>query len=270
MPALTTTDIFALVSRLNDEYQPCAQKDENGVCQVPGPCVATPRRVKLLIDELKAYTGEVQAARHRHEALGIAAIAMGPAAIPLTDLLGGGNVDVAQWRSDMTNWQFRLAEYDRMLTQFMAEHPSAVDTPAGCEAIYRDITSPLLDGIWYRVMPGVVLSTEEKQRIAQGGASNRKPNDVITPWSLGNQIIVYQDFQKENAERFFQELIDRARKIAEDIADPGRWPWWLKGAIIVGAGVGVGMLGLYVYQFLPKPPAKNPRRKLRPKQSSAT
>ena len=248
MSALTNTDMFELVTRLNAEYQP------------PGMCAATPRRLRVLVDAMQKYTNEVQAARQQYKDLAVAAIALGPGGIAVSELLGGGDVDVAQWRSDMTNWQFRLADYRRMLEQYISEHPTELDTPAGCEAIYKDVTSPLLDGVWYRVMPGVVLSQEERQAIQGGGASNRKPNDVITPWTLGNQIAVYQDAQRENAIRFFDDLIENAKKVL----DPEEWPWWIKGAVIVGAGVAVGMVGLYVYQFLPKAPRQsNPRRRKR-------
>lgn len=248
MSALTNTDMFELVTRLNAEYQP------------PGMCAATPRRLRVLVDAMQKYTNEVQAARQQYKDLAVAAIALGPTGIAVSELLGGGDVDVAQWRSDMTNWQFRLADYRRMLEGYISEHPTELDTPAGCEAIYKDVTSPLLDGVWYRVMPGVVLSQEERQAIQSGGASNRKPNDVITPWTLGNQIAIYQDAQRENAIRFFDDLIENAKKVL----DPEEWPWWIKGAVIVGAGVAVSMLGLYVYQFLPKAPRQmNPRRRRR-------
>jgi len=248
MPALTNTDMFDLVTKMNETFQP------------PGRCAATPRQMQALLNAMQEYTDEVQLARNKYKALGVAAIALGPGGIAVSELLGGGDVDVAQWRSDMTSWQFRLAEYQRLLALYIAQHPNEIDTEAGCEAIYRDITSPLLDGVWYRIMPGIMYTEAEKESIRGGGPSDRSVNDVVTPWMLGNQILTYQDFQRENAIRFFDELIENFKKLAEDITSPGKWPWWIHGAIIVGAGVAVGLLGLYVYQFLPKPPKSNPRR----------
>ncbi len=269
MPALTHTDVFDLMHRFNATYQP------------PGVCAATPRKMKVLLEELQEYTDEVQFARNKYRALAIAAIALGPAAIAVSELLGGGDVDVGQWRRDMANWQYRLAGYQRVLD---GVPPDQMDTAQGCREIYPLVTAPLLDGIWYQIMPGVVLNNAEKATIRSGeghcpkgeercedivyripeaadhpgGHSSPKPPDAVTPFSLGNQIKIYQDFQKENLDRFIQELIDRTKKLV----DPGGWPWWVKGAIIAGAGMGVGLVGLYVYQFLPQaPPKVNRRRK---------
>lgn len=268
MPALTITNVGDILRKFNATYQP------------KGVCAATPAKMKLLLDQLEEYTDEVQWARNKYKALGVASIALGPTGIAVSELLGGGDVDVAQWRRDMANWQYRLAEYQRVLDNIPSDR---MNTAEGCREIYPLVTAPLLDGIWYEVLPGVVLSNEEKQRIREGtrhcpegvetctdiayrdpetgdhppGHSNPKPPDAITPFSLGNQIVVYQDFQKENAERFFDDLLEGARKFV----DPGEWPWWLTAAIIAGAGVGVGLLGLYVYQFLPDAPKANPRRR---------
>ena len=222
MPALTKTDMFEIVTGFNDEFQPCLEKTEYGTCKTPGPCVATPRRMKVVLDELQAYTDEVQSARNQHKALGIASIALGPAGIPITDLLGGGEVNVPQWRRDMANWQFRLAQYQLALAQYTAAHPTELDTPAGCEAIYRKITAPLLDGVFYEIMPGIIYSQDEKEAIARGEGAERTVNDVITPFTLGNQIIVYQDFQKENAIRFFDDVIEAIKKLIKN-ARRSRW-----------------------------------------------
>ena len=279
MPALTITDVGELMQRLNATYQPT------------GVCAATPRKMKGLLESLQEYTDEVQWARNKYRILGIASIAFGPAGIAVSELLGGGDVDVAQWRRDMSNWQYRLAEYQRVIDEVPSDQ---MDTAEGCREIYPLVTAPLLDGIWYTVMPGVVLSNAEKATMREGvshcprgettctdivyripeendhppGHSRPKPPDAITPFSLGNQIKIYQDFQKENAERFFQEIIERARKAVT----PDEWPWWAKAAIVVGAGMAVGLVGLYVYQFLPQPAPKqrNPRRpRLRPGQKEA-
>jgi hypothetical protein len=256
MPALTTTDIGDLMKRLNAVYQP------------KGVCAATPRRMRLLLDRLQAYTTEVQLARTKYKTLGVASIAGGVGGVPIGDLLGGGDVDVAQWRRDMANWQYRLAEYQSVLDSVPEDQ---LDTAAGCDQIYALVTAPLLDGIWYEELPGVVLSQEEKTRIMMGaghpqtdvtgdhpgGHSNPKPPDAITPFSLGNQIIIYQDFQRENAERFFEDLLNNAKKLGT----PDDWPWWVKAALVTGAGVIVGIAGLYVYQMLPAPRQPNPRRR---------
>lgn len=263
MPALTLQDVSDLMREFNATYQP------------KGVCAATPRKMKLLLDLLEEYTDEVQWARNKYRALGIAGIALGPAGIAITQLLGGGDVSVAQWRRDMANWQYRLGEYQRLVE---AIPESEWDSPEGCSELYPLVTAPLLDGIWYQVLPGIVLNSEEKQRIREAkrhcpegetctdityrdpvsgdhppGHSNPKPPDAMTPFSLGNQIIVYQDFQRENASRLLDDL-------AKGPPPPEEWPWWVWALIIGGTGTAVGLLGLYTYQFLPKPSKENPRR----------
>ncbi|MCH9637755.1 MAG: hypothetical protein K0U16_07410 [Gammaproteobacteria bacterium] len=286
MPALTITDVGQIVREFNGIYQP------------KGQCFATPRRMKQLLEQLQEYTDEVQWARNKYKALGVAGIAFGPGGIAVTELLGGGDVDVAQWRRDMANWQYRLGQYQLVLDGIPKE---MLDTPEGCREIYPLVTAPLLDGIYYQVMPGIVLSQAEKETMRRGdshcpagmdtcvdvpyrpgggeevpageardhpmGHSLPKPPDVVTPFSLGNQIIVYQDFQRENFQRFIDDLI----KGAKDIVDPDEWPWWVWAAIVAGGGLGVGLLGLYVYQFLPKAPARaaNPKRSPRQRKISA-
>lgn len=268
MPALTLQDVSDLMRDFNATYQP------------PGVCYATPRRIKALLDRLEEYTSEVQWARNKYKALGIASIAFGPAGVGVAQLLGGGDVDVAQWRQDMATWQFRLAEYQRLVDAIPQDEWDSVEA---CRELYPLVTAPLLDGIWYQELPGIVLSSEEKQRISDGtrhcpsdvetcvdikyripeagdhppGHSNPKPPDSMTPFSLGNQIIVYQDFQRENARRLLKDL--------KKGIDPDEWPWWLKAAIIGGAGMAVGLVGLYVYQFLPKAAPKRNPKKLSPR-----
>lgn len=267
MAALTNQNVSDLMRELNAEYQP------------KGKCAATPRKMRALLERLQEYTDEVQWARNKYRALGIAGIAFGPAGIAVSELLGGGDVSVAQWRRDMTNWQYRLAEYLRVLDMI---DPAQLDTAEGCSEIYPLVTAPLLDGIWYQAMPGIMLTSEEKARIRSGqdhpslditfrdpatgdhpgGHSNAKVTDAMTPFSLGNQIVVYQDFQHENAQRLIDDLIDNAK----NLGDPDKWPWWLMPVLIGGAGLGVGLVGLYAYQFLPKPPPRaNHRRKQNPR-----
>ncbi len=264
MPALTITNAHDMMKGLNETYQP------------KGSCAATPAKMKLLVGQLEEYTSEVQWARNKYILLGIAG------GFVAGTLLGGGDVDVPQWRADMTNWQYRLAEYARILD---AVPTTAMNTTDGCRQIYTTVTAPLLDGIWYTTMPGIVMSKEDKKRIKDGkshcppgvetctdiayripevgdhppGHTSPKIPDAMAPFTLGNQIITYQDFQKENADRFFADLL----KNAKDIGDPNTWPWWMTPLLIAGGGLVVGMVGLYAYQFLPQPARTNPRRKRR-------
>ncbi len=209
MAALTQTDIDILVQKMNDRYQPKT-----------GVCVATPAQMDNLLKRLNAYTKQVQDAAE-DEGL-------------------DKDTNVAQWALDMASWQQRIAHYKQEL---LLIPKSDWDTETGCEAIYETVTSPLLDGVYYEVLPGIVLSPQEKVDILAGGQSNPKPNDVISPFTLGNQVLVYKQHQKERADQFWKDLEASAKRLKKAIAEAGKLalPW---GILLLGAAavVAVGYL----------------------------
>lgn len=213
MAALTQTKIDELVNEMNQRYQPS-----------DGRCLATPAQMNLLLDKLEAYTEEVQEVASEEG---------------LDD-----DTNVAQWSLDMAAWQQRMAHYRSELD----EVPRAQwHTSQGCEAIYQQVTAPLLDGVFYEILPGIVLSEEEKASILAGGPSNPKPNDVITPFTLGNQVLVYQQHQAERARKFWEDLLNEANALAKKakkaVQQAGKLalPWGV-ALIGVAAVVGVGYL----------------------------
>ena len=203
MSVLTQVDAAALVKEMNSRYQP------------PGRCVATPLQMNLLLKKLSEYTTEVQKAANREG---------------LDD-----DSKVPQWAADMASWQQRLAHYQLMLNQVPRTQWSSTK---GCEDIYTTVTAPLLDGIYYEVLPGIVLTEQEKAQMLAGtghgtfgqdtphkhpeGHSNPKPPDVMTPFSLGNQVLVYQQHQKERAQQFWADLKKAANALVQAAREGGK------------------------------------------------
>jgi hypothetical protein len=229
MPRITPQDVGDIVKKMNAMYQP-----------PDGRCAATPEKMDLLVTKLEAYTKEVQKQRHGDD--------------PDADLINYFDISwgsASQWANDMAHWQARLGRYRQVLDEVPK---SEWRTVAGCKAIYSLVTAPLLDGIYYEVLPGIVLNEEEKQRILMGsghpgpgvldvvtldhpgGHSNPKPPDVSTPYSLGNGILIFQEFQRENFARLlsdlnkaFKDAIAKVTQIAFPVAAVGI------GLVVVGA-----------------------------------
>jgi hypothetical protein len=237
MAQLTKNDIDTLMKQMNVRYQPYS-----------GECVATPAAMDLLLQRLRAYTTEVQKAAER-EGL-------------------DEDENVQQWALDMAAWQQRLGHYQAELNSVPE---SEWYTKKGCEAIYTEVTAPLMDGIWYTILPGISLMPEEKSRMQSGvghpqldvgrctdasckevvipdhppGHSNVKPPDVHVPFTLGNQVLVYQQHQRERWEQFWKDLWDETKKMGEKLQKAGTAaldigtglaPWILGTVAVVGAG----------------------------------
>lgn len=201
MATLSNTDIDLLVKQFYDLY-----RSKGGVCR------ATPAQMNNFLDRLEAYTEEVQD-QAENEGL-------------------DEDENVAQWGSDMASWQQRMAHYR---AEVESVSRSQWKTTKGCEAIYRNVVSPLLEGVWYEVLPGIVFSAEEATRIQAGtGASNRKPPDAHVPFSLGNQVLIYREHQKERAEKFWEDLKASAKGLLKGVKNVGETllPWVLGASAI--------------------------------------
>lgn len=240
MAQITTVDVGREVAQANAFYQP-----------PDGRCVATPKQLRVLLELLDVQTANVQ---EEADDNGIV-----------------GDSNVAQWAADMAAWQTRLQRYHDVLDGI----PRAdEDTEAGCHAAYKYVTAPLLDGIYYERLPGIILDASELAMIASGtghpttdvttpghpgGHSRPSPPDVATPFMLGNQVIVYGAYQDEIWRLFWQDVIDNAKKLASGTL-PFDVPPWIKWTAI-GAGVlFVGALAYGAYGRV-RGPRRNSRKR---------
>jgi len=236
MAQLTETDVGAEVAKANAFYQP---KD--------GRCMATPSQLRALLERLDEQTELVQEEANDN---GIAEA-----------------VNVAQWASDMAAWQTRLQRYHDALDGIAR---SDDNTEAGCHAAYKFVTAPLLDGIYYERLPGIILDADELAMIASGtghpttdvttpghpgGHSRPGPPDVATPFMLGNQVLIYGAYQDEIWRLFWQDVIENAKKLAKDVASLIPSMAWIKWTLV---GAGVLVLGAVAYGAYGR--ARGPRR----------
>lgn len=220
MPELPVSpkEVGAIVREKSALYQPEGPRIPGDPSSENKPSNATPLNVKGLLDQLDAYTKAVQTAADK-EGL-------------TTD------ANVQQWASDMSNWQYRLSHYYEVLRTVAAEHAGDL---VGADAIYFTVTAPLLDGVYYEVLPGIVLSVDEKQRIASGGGSNWKPPDVYMPFTLGNQVIEYREHQRERWEKLWEDLKAGAKRFGL----PEGWdPWSVVKTVAVTVASGLVGAGL--------------------------
>lgn len=222
---LGSQNIGNLMQQMNEFYAPQGAR-----------CRATPRQMGLLLDELAAYTHEVQKVASEE---GLDA-----------------DTNVTQWALDMASWQARLAGYRRALETI---GKGDLDSEHGCELVYRHVTGPLLDGLHYTAAVGILLDTAERERIKTGkghsatdkpephpeGHSNPKPPDVVTPFSLGNQVLVYQQFQAERWFNWVRKLLVKAGKLWDQIVKfvkdvrRGQYNWTaiaFAGGLAIAAG----------------------------------
>ena len=231
---ISLKDVGAIVREKDVLFQPEGTRIPGDPRYQDRPTNATPTNMKLLLDQLDAYTKSVQEAAKAE---------------------GMTSDDVVQqWQNDMANWQFRIAHYNQVLaTVPVAER----DTVSGADLIYFNVTAPLLDGVWYQVLPGIVLSAAEKERMALGpieGFSNDKPPDVATPFMLGNQVLVYKQHQPERWDALWGDL---AAAFTAPFGGDGKPPpnpltalYHLGVTLLSGAvGGGITYLGVQAYNI---------------------
>jgi hypothetical protein len=244
---ISLKDVGALVREKDKLFQPEGSRIPGDPRYENRPTNATPTNMKLVLDQLDAYTKAVQEAAKNE---------------------GMTSDDVVQqWQNDMANWQFRLAHYYQALAVIpVAER----DTVAGADLIYFNVTSPLLDGVYYQVLPGIVLNEEEKTRMALGppdGFSNDKPPDVATPFMLGNQVVVYRNHQTERWDQLWADLAAGAKRLGAPEGEPNPLAVLTHVLVTVGSaliGGGITYLGVQGYNLKRRHDAARQYQQMRP------
>jgi hypothetical protein len=256
MGQITQTDVGKMTEEMQKLYMPDRQACGKAI----------PEALMLLLSKLEAYTVEVQKEAETQK---------------LAD-----DDNVPQWALDMKNWQLRLAKYKRVLEFIPSKNWT---TPAGCTLAWRLVTAPLLAGIWYEIAPGVNFSGEDKVKMSTGeghdegyasgkdgwqvgdephpgGHSSLSPPDFVTPFMLGNQVLVYGAHQQERWQRFkddlkapFKAIFDALAALADLPSKAGaaakKLIWPLVGAAAVGLLIAGGV---YYYRKTKAKKRENP------------
>jgi hypothetical protein len=233
MPTLPSianqVDVAELVRTQTQFYQPEGDRVPGDPKTKDRPSLATPAAMLILLDALIAYTEDVQAKASESG---------------LT-----GDTVMGQWQSDMSNWVARVNHYRDVVRSV---DPKEANTLAGADAIFFTVTSPLLDGYFYENLPGLVLDAAEKTRLQQGppdGVSNKKPPDLYVPFSLGNQVMVYREHQRQRWDQLWADVWANTKALPGQIYDKTKkvgWdmmPWLVAGGVAVVAGT-IGYLAV--------------------------
>jgi hypothetical protein len=222
MATISQQDVGQLVEDLHNFYEP-----EREACGK-----ATPAQMRLLLQRLTDYTERVKAAAAEHKLVT-------EWTDPWTGKVYSTNSPYnPMFAVDMANWEQRLSHYGQVLASVSDSEAMTVE---GCKRIYKQVTAPLLDGIYYEALPGTNLNAAEKARMASGvghpdvdvltlvgglehpgGHSNSKPPDVISAFTLGNQVLVWRDHQDERVRQFWKDLKASAIALPKRLADAAK------------------------------------------------
>ena len=184
-------------------------KHLNKLYQPKGGCSALADKtgMQLLVMRLRNYTDQVQ---EEAEEAGLS-----------------DETNVAQWAIDMANWRQRLAGYHTAIDE-------AVEDPgiASCEELYPTVVGPLLDGVF----------AGAKSTAGIADPSTPTVNDVATPYMLGNQVVVYREFQRQRFQALIDYFVDEAKALAKKVARAARKA--APNILMIGFGVGLAALGI--------------------------
>lgn len=135
------------------------------------------------------------------------------------------DMNVAQWATDMASWRDRLGGYQAALDA--ATHESGM---LSCEELYPTVVGPILDGKFAGALSTAGISNPAVVTVP----------DIAAPYMLGNQVLVYGEFQAQNFEALINYFIDEAKSVAKKVGKAAKMaaPSLLK--IGVGLVLGVG------------------------------
>lgn len=184
-------------------------KKMNALYQPKGKCspIADRPHMQAVVNKLYSYTTQVQDEADR---------------LGLVD-----DEYVAQWASDMAHWRERLASY-----QAAINHATQPAGRVSCEELYGTVVGPLLDGNFTKATVTAGIMSPAVRSIP----------DVATPYMLGNQVIIYREFQADNFAAFIRFFIDEAKALGKKIAKAAKSA--APSVLAIGAGLALGALAV--------------------------
>ena len=187
------------------------------------PNLATPLNLSMLVEELQELTDAI-VIRDR-ERRGIAGTEF---EFDCVDPTTGEAFD--QLCLDLQRWQIRLHEYQRHLDAV----PEGEERNRGL--VLWEVTAPLFLG-YHGGQTGVEVPLIPDGYPPGFNVNVQHVADLATPFSLANEMGVYEEFEAEQWDRFLDDLLDAAGDVPEVGMD-------LATAVLIGFGMvaGVGLL----------------------------
>lgn len=185
----------------------------------PTPNLATPINLATLLERLQALTDTLEQAddeRRRVPGLGTVVPCIGSDGRALDTLC----LDLARWRR-------RLDEY------FMHAASVPAERSRDRTAVLWEVTAPLFLG-YYGGRTGTEVPLVEGGFPEGFDPTAAHGPDLATPFSLANQLAVYEDFEQENWDRLLQDLRDGAGGVGRASID-------LATAVLTGFGLVAGV-----------------------------
>ncbi len=184
-------------------------KRMNALYQPEGRCstVADKPHLQDLVNRLRSYTDQVQGEADRQG---------------LSE-----DSNVAQWATDMQSWRVRLASYQQALDE--AVQPKGM---ASCEELYPTVVGPLLDGVF--------AGAKSTEGIVNPAVATVP--DISTPYMLGNQVLVYQEFQADNFRALVDYFVEEAKNVGRKIRKAAKKA--APSVMMIGIGIALGAAGI--------------------------
>ena len=185
----------------------------------PTPNLATPVNLAVLLERLQSLTDALEEADEERRRL--------PGSLTVVPCVMSDGRAFDTLCLDLVRWRRRLDEYYMHAASIPAERSHDRN------AVLWEVTAPLFLGYF-----GGPTGTEVP--LVEGGfpegfdPTAAHGPDLATPFSLANQLAVYEDFERENWDRLLQDLRDGAGAAGRGALD-------LATAVLMGFGVVAGV-----------------------------
>lgn len=182
------------------------------------PNLATPATWIEVLDVLNHLTGRLEAADK------LRVLKQAAKETPGGVLTGPPPDD--QITIDLSRWRIRLDDY--MLTTHAAK--DELDR----KAVLWEVTAPLLLG-WHGGPTGTEVALPSGGYPDGFNTAAQHGPDIATPYSLANQLGVWEDWRRRRTELLVTDMKAAAESVIPDLPKPGGVPWWAWMAAGAGA-----------------------------------
>ena len=184
----------------------------------PTPNLATPINLAMLLERLQALTDSLERADEERRRV--------PGLLNVAPCVFDDGRALDALCLDLVRWHRRLDEYTMHATSIPAERSHDRD------AVLWEVTAPLFLG-YYGGRTGTEVPLVEGGFPPAFDPTAQHGPDLATPFSLANQLAVYEEFEQDNWDRLLDDLREGAANVGRGTVD-------LASAVLVGFGLVAG------------------------------